>query len=75
MDQGMVTRPDLLLLKDTTVCHLQEDTTNITIREETMHEMTEGIVGLPRGVDRGLGSWTCSSRVPIGMWSQPLLLF
>lgn len=55
-DQGMVTRRDHLLpRKDTTVCRLREGTTRITTQEETMDEMTGGTVGLPRGVDRGLG--------------------
>jgi len=64
--QGMVTRqghhPPL---KDTTVCNIQEDTTRITIREEIMHEMTGGLVGLPRGLNRRRGLRTCPSRISI----------
>jgi len=51
----MATHPDLLLLKDTTACHLLEDTTRIIIKEGTMREMTGGLVDLPHGVDRGPG--------------------
>ena len=48
----MATHPDRHLpLKDTIVCHLQEDTTRITTREETMREMTGGTVDRPRGVE------------------------
>lgn len=53
-DQGVVTRQDRRL-KDTTECHLQEDTTRTTLRGETTHEMIDGSAGLPRGVDRGFG--------------------
>jgi hypothetical protein len=56
-------------LKDTTVCNIQEDTTRITIREEIMHEMTGGLVGLPRGLNRRRGLRTCPSRISIGAWS------
>lgn len=37
--------------KDTTACHLREDTTRITTREAAMREMKGDLVGLPRGVD------------------------
>ena len=46
----MATRPDHPL-KDTTVCHLQEDTTSISITGETMGEMIGSMAGLLRGVD------------------------
>ena len=59
--------------KDTTVCHLREGTAKIT-KEEAMRGMTGGTVGLPHGVDRGLDLQTCSSRIPIGMYSPPLPL-
>jgi len=46
----MTTRRDHPL-KDTTVCHLQEDTTSTSIPEETMGEMIGSMAGLLRGVD------------------------
>jgi len=39
-----------------------------------MREMTGGMVGLPRGADRGLGLQTSSSRIPIGMYFLSLLI-